>query len=76
MIFAVINSQTNIVKNTIVLDDGAIWTAPQGYYTVNTTGTDVGIGWTYNPQNSEWTSPATLQTPIDETPGSTPNVIE
>jgi hypothetical protein len=76
MIFAVINTQTNIVNNTIVLDDGVIWTAPQGYYTVNTTGTDVGIGWTYNPQTSEWTSPIEPESNLNvNQAGTQPDVI-
>ena len=78
MIYAVINDQTNIVENTIVLDEGAIWTPPAGYYIVDITNTEVGIGWTYNPQTNEWTPPPNPQpvTSVDETPGSAPNVIE
>ena len=76
MIFAVIDDQTNIVKNTVVLDEGSQWTPPPGDYIVDITGTEVGGDWTYNPITKQWTPPAPLQTPIDETPGSTPNVIE
>jgi len=78
MIYAVINDQTNIVENTIVLDEGAIWTPPSGYYIVDITGTEVGIDWTYNPQTNEWTPPPNLEpvTSVEETSGSAPNVIE
>jgi hypothetical protein len=76
MIFAIVDNQTNIVKNTIVLNDIFHWVPPSGYYTVDVTNLEAGVEWSYNPQTSEWTPPPVIGTPIDETPGSTPNVIE
>lgn len=77
MIYAVINDQTNIVENTIILDEGSTWTPPPGYYIVNITNLEVGIGWTYNPQTNEWAPPPNPGpiTSVNETPGSVPNVI-
>jgi hypothetical protein len=77
MIYAVINDQTNIVENTIVLDEGSTWTPPAGYYIVDITGTEVGIDWTYNPTTKEWTPPVGYVSPqqITEIPGTQPNVI-
>ena len=79
MIFAVINEQTNIVNNTVVLNEGSQWTPPLGDYIVDITGKEVGVDWVYNPITKQWTPPtppAPLETPIDETSGSAPNVIE
>ena len=76
MIFAIINGQTNIVTNTVVLEDGAQWTPPSGDYIVNITDTEVGINWVYNPITKQWTPPATLESNLstDQT-GSQPDVI-
>lgn len=60
MIYAVINEQTNIVENVIVLDEGSTWTPTQGYYIVNIDGLSVGIDWTYNPNTQEWILPTEL----------------
>jgi len=78
MIYAVIDNQTNLVDNTIVLDEGAVWTPPASHYIVEIDGLEVGIDWTYNPQTNEWTPPPNPEpvTSVDETPGSAPNVIE
>lgn len=78
MIYAVINDQTNIVENTVVLNEGSIWTPPQGYYIVDITGTEVGIDWSYNPDTQQWTPSIdfVVSQPITEIPGTTPNVIE
>ena len=76
MVFAVINDQTNIVENTIVLDDGSQWTPPLGNYIVNITDTEVGLNWVYNPITKQWTPPAVPESnfSIDQT-GSQPDVI-
>ena len=74
MIYAVINDQTNIVENTIVLDEGAIWTPPQGYYIIDITGTEVGIGWSYDPATQQFSPPPPPPEP-ETTDGSEPNVI-
>jgi hypothetical protein len=76
MIYAVINNQTNIVENTVVLNEGAVWSPPEGYYIVDITGTEVGNDWIYNPQTNEWTPPPNPEPSIEETSGSAPNVIE
>lgn len=76
MIYAILQNGTNVVENTTVLDTGAQWTPPQGYYTVDTTGTDVGIGWIYNPQSQEWTPPLEPESNLNvNQSGSQPNVI-
>ena len=77
MNYAIINDQTNIVENVIVLDEGSTWTPPEGYYIVDITGTEVGIGWTYNPETKEWTPPAPPEPPVDVNivSGGEPNVI-
>lgn len=77
MIYAVINDQTNIVENTVVLDKGSTWTPPAGYYIVDITGTEVGIDWIYNPDTKEWTPPADYVAPVDinVASGGEPNVI-
>lgn len=55
--YAIINSETNICDNVILLDEGSIWTPPADHYMVNIDGLEVGIGWTYDPQTNEWTPP-------------------
>ena len=76
MIFAVINDQTNIVKNTVVLDEGSQWTPPTGDYIVDVTGTEVGIVWSYNPITKQWIPPAGLESNLTVNQnGSQPNVI-
>jgi len=76
MIFAVINDQTNIVQNTVVLDEGSQWTPPSGDYIVDITGTDVGISWTYNPITKQWTPPVASESDLNVNQnGSQPNVI-
>ena len=73
MDYALINNQTNIVENVIVLDEGSTWVTPQGYYIIDIDGLSVGIDWTYNPTTQEWTAPPLPPNPNDE--GATPNVI-
>jgi hypothetical protein len=78
MIYAVINEQTNIVENAIVLDENANWTCPEGFYIVDITNQQAAINWTHNPSTKEWTAPpeAKLEAPVNEMSGSAPNVIE
>ena len=76
MIYAVINNQTNIVENTVVLNEGAVWSPPEGYYIVDITGTEVGNNWVYDPNTQQWTPPVGYVAPTNsEIPGTTPNVI-
>ena len=77
MIYAVIDDVTNIVVNTIVLDEGVQWNPPDNDYIINIDGLEVGIDWTYNPQTKEWTPPPDPEpvVSVDETSGSAPNVI-
>lgn len=76
MIFALVNDETNIVENVVVLDEGVQWTPPYNDYLVDITNLGVGIGWSYNPNTQEWTPPPPPPEPlVDQTEGSTPNVI-
>lgn len=77
MIYAVIDDVTNIVVNTVLLDEGVQWTPPDNDYLVDITNLEVGINWTYNPQTKEWTPPPNPEpvVSVDETSGSAPNVI-
>jgi hypothetical protein len=56
MNYAVINSQTNVVENTIVWDGVAPWTPPDGCYVELIGDSGAGIGWTF--ANNEWITPA------------------
>ena len=53
-IFAVVNLDTNICENIILLDAESNWSPPEGFYIINTNGHQVGIGDTYNPDTKEW----------------------
>lgn len=76
MIFALINDETNIVDNVVVLDEGVQWTPPDNDYLVNIDGLEVGIGWSYDPQTQQWTPPPPPpEPPVDGTNGSAPSVI-
>jgi hypothetical protein len=77
MIFALINDETNIVENVVVLDEGAVWTPPDNDYLIDITNLEVGINWSYNPDTQEWTPPPPPppEPPVDETNGTEPNVI-
>lgn len=68
MILAIINNETNIVENAVVLDEGAIWRPPTGYYTVDISTLEVGIDWTYNPQTNEWTAPPAPEPVVNPLP--------
>lgn len=52
--FAVINSETGIVENVVVLDDVNAWTPPEGCE-VKPLGENVGIGWTW--ADGQWIEP-------------------
>ncbi len=45
--YAVIDPATNIVVNTVVLNDASEWPTDIGTYVVCTDGTDAGIGWKF-----------------------------
>lgn len=55
---AIINEQTNIVENLIVL--GGVWQAPQGFYLV--VSQDAGIGDFYDPTTAQFVKPETEKT--------------
>ena len=54
-IYAMIDENTNIVSNVIVLEEGAHWQPPAGVYMVNIDGLEVGIGFTYDKTTNTWT---------------------
>ena len=55
MNYAVIDSTSNIVINTVVWDGVAQWSPPDGCIAVQS---DLaGIGWIYNPQDGSFTPP-------------------
>lgn len=45
--YAVINNETNIVENVILLSDEADWKLSTGNYVVCIDGINAGIGWKY-----------------------------
>lgn len=46
MHFALVNTETNVVENVIDLEDGAIWSPPQGHIIVPyETGVSPGATW-------------------------------
>lgn len=51
---AILNIQTNIVENVIVLDDKSSWSFPDGFTVVDLVG-NAGIGWSYI--NGEFIAP-------------------
>jgi hypothetical protein len=65
-IYAVINSDTNICDNVIVLDEGSTWTPPATHYIVNIDGLQVGIGFYYDPATQVWTPPPELDAAVNE----------
>jgi hypothetical protein len=64
--YAVINSNTNICDNIIVLDEGSPWTPPAGHYIVNIDEGQGGIFWSYDPATQVWTAPPELETAVNE----------
>ena len=55
MNYAVIDSTSNIVINTVVWDGVAQWSPPDGCIAVQS---DIaGIGWIYNPGDESFTPP-------------------
>jgi hypothetical protein len=67
-IYAVINSDTNICDNVIVLDEGSTWTPPETHYTINIDGLSVGIGFHYDPATQVWTSPPSISASFNPNP--------
>jgi hypothetical protein len=55
MVYAVINSQTNVVENTIVWDGVSPWAPPENCYVEPITNPHAGIGWSF--ANGEWIAP-------------------
>ena len=49
--------QNDIVVNIIKWDGGPDWTPPDATVVVNITGTDVEIGWLYNPADGTFSAP-------------------
>lgn len=69
--YAVINSDTNICDNVIVLDEGSTWTPPASHYIVNVDEGQGGIFWSYDPATQVWTAPPEPVIPLDvEEPAS------
>ena len=70
-VHAVINVETNICDNIVLLDEGATWTPPSSHYIVNIDGLEVGIGFSYDPATQVWTAPPEPVIPLDvEEPAS------
>ncbi len=67
-IYAVINSDTNICDNVIVLDEGSTWTPPETHYIVNIDGLEVGIGFYYDPATQVWTAPPSVTASFSPSP--------
>lgn len=68
--WAIINSETNIVENTIHWDGLNDWQEPAGTYKVNIEGiSEAFIGCIYDSANNTWTAPE-LPAPV-ETPKPT-----
>jgi hypothetical protein len=51
---ALVNIETNIVENVIVLDGKSSWSPPEGFTVVDLVG-NAGIGWSYI--NGEFIAP-------------------
>lgn len=62
--FAVINLETGIVENVVVLDDVNAWDAPEGFE-IKPLGQNVGIGWSWI--DGAWVEPAPAPEPDAET---------
>lgn len=58
--YAVINSDTNICDNVIVLDEGSQWTPPPTHYMINIDGLYCGVGWHYDHATQVWTAPPSV----------------
>jgi len=53
--YALVNTKTNIVDNTVMWDGGPDWTCPAGYEAINIENTIAGIGYSY--ANGVFTAP-------------------
>jgi hypothetical protein len=49
--YAVIDSETNLVKNAVLWDGKSSWSPPSGTYTQPLDGTEAGIGWKFEAGN-------------------------
>jgi hypothetical protein len=70
--YAVINSDTNICDNVIVLDEGYSWTPPASHYIVNIDEGQGGIFWSYDPVTQVWTAPPEPAISVPPSEGVTP----
>lgn len=53
--------ENNVVVNVVVWNgDKTQWSPPKGTIAVCIEATSIGDGWTYNPQNGEFTKPNNL----------------
>lgn len=75
MKYAVINDVTNIVENTVVLDEGSTWTPPIGYYIESLEGTEAGIGWSYDKATGQFIAPPEPESETEAIDGEAPSVI-
>ena len=66
--YAVINSDTNICDNVIVLDEGSTWTPPADHYIVNIDEGQGGIFWHYDPATQVWTAPPSVTASFSPSP--------
>jgi len=66
--YAVINSNTNICDNIIVLDEGSTWAPPADHYIVNIDDGQGGIFWHYDPATQVWTAPPSVTASFDPSP--------
>lgn len=62
---AVINEQTHQIENTILLQNNAQWSVPSGFYLVDISNKEVGIGFMYDPDAKRFTAPV-QETPVQE----------
>ena len=53
---ALVNASTNIVEN-IIIADPAVDPAPNGYILISVAGTEVAMGWIYDPNTGTFTNP-------------------
>lgn len=57
MVYAVINSETNVVENVAIWDGVAQWAPPEGRYLQLLDNASAGIGWSF--VNNQFVPPVT-----------------
>jgi hypothetical protein len=72
MNIAIINSETRIVENVTVVEEGSAWQPPAGYET-QPLGENVGIGWSF--VDGQWVEPPQPE-PVPEPEAETKPEIE